>query len=699
MRRHRKQRQRWPWQAGSLQRHSLQQRSAPSHKLPRHHTQVTPSGSTHPAGPGRLPPPRAPLAPRSHTCRQAGGGAGCRQRVERRQQHGSAGCISWLPAAARPFRRRKDQPIPIFPSAPHRMARRPEAARPSSTRTPWPAAGGLAPRGPRPELAAFLCVLRAAPLAISRSRCAIKYLSTAGEGAGRARPGGGVAGSWWRCGEARTQPNAQAMPVPQLRQQPHAGVQRLGGARRTRQAHVSVDHLGRVEEGFVARLQDAAPPLGAHREALGHGPGGHGKGWQWSTSEWTAVQAAAAGTRAGGGSNSQPSFGVPSRPPCTLHASECSTHLLGAASTTRASHVAAIERCWEARGIRRCCSGSSSAVSARRTSMVHKPALAVGHVLQSSASNADYLWVCRQRCGQGVAMRHARFFSHALTAAGRRLLRPLARSCEHGAFLLQGSGHCPGHMHIRATILNLHSSNATQGRRRPCCRTPGGAGAPRLNPSLSGPARVPPYPTVLQYRIAAPCRHSRAMQRALLFAQSVRALQQLRGLSPEVCLRILQARGCWHASSWAWTPPPSRRSAAARRRSFAAASLSSSEQLGAAASQITEEAAAQPELPLCERQAQHATPLVDLLAWREAAAAQVAAVGDSWAREQPDGPTAEDLQVCGGGWLQAYCVGPWQAAHCTACRHALGPGLPAHPPLATTLATLAATDGAELAAR
>lgn len=145
------------------------------------------------------------------------------------------------------------------------------------------------------------------------------------------------------------------------------------------------------------------------------------------------------------------------------------------------------------------------------------------------------------------------------------------------------------------------------------------------------------------------------MQSALLLARSLRALQQLRALPPEVCLRILQAR---EASNWAWRPPSLRHSPAARRRSLATASLSSSD-LGLAAAQATEDAAVQPELPLCERTAQHAAPLAELLAWRDAAAAQVVAVGDSWAREQPDGPTAEDLQVSAGdGQEGAVHMGP-----------------------------------------
>jgi hypothetical protein len=55
-------------------------------------------------------------------------------------------------------------------------------------------------------------------------------------------------------------------------------------------------------------------------------------------------------------------------------------------------------------------------------------------------------------------------------------------------------------------------------------------------------------------------------------------------------------------------------------------------------------ATAQPQLPLCERQAQHAVPLRDLLAWLETALLQVKDVGDSWA-QQDDGPSAEDLRV------------------------------------------------------
>ncbi len=59
-----------------------------------------------------------------------------------------------------------------------------------------------------------------------------------------------------------------------------------------------------------------------------------------------------------------------------------------------------------------------------------------------------------------------------------------------------------------------------------------------------------------------------------------------------------------------------------------------------------------PQLPLCEREARHAVPLSDLLAWKAAAQRQVEAVGNSWSL-QDEGPSAEDLQA---SWL-ALCRG------------------------------------------
>ncbi|KAL4430761.1 hypothetical protein ABPG75_006017 [Micractinium tetrahymenae] len=71
----------------------------------------------------------------------------------------------------------------------------------------------------------------------------------------------------------------------------------------------------------------------------------------------------------------------------------------------------------------------------------------------------------------------------------------------------------------------------------------------------------------------------------------------------------------------------------------------SAQDLSAATIDEEEHAAApQPATPLCERPAEHTAPLADLLAWREAAEQQVAAVGISWEQED-DGPSVEDLQT------------------------------------------------------
>lgn len=172
----------------------------------------------------------------------------------------------------------------------HRMARSPEAASPSSTRTPSPATGADAPLPAIPPLAAFWKALRAAPLSISRSRCAMKYLSTVcggrqweggwegGWGAGM-MDGIGRAGHAWQC-SAQACCICAAMlhlayialssALHQATASWHQHNNCTPAAALTRQAHVAVDDLGRVEKHVVAALQDAGLPFCAHRKALGH---------------------------------------------------------------------------------------------------------------------------------------------------------------------------------------------------------------------------------------------------------------------------------------------------------------------------------------------------------------------------------------------------------------------------------------------
>lgn len=131
------------------------------------------------------------------------------------------------------------------------------------------------------------------------------------------------------------------------------------------------------------------------------------------------------------------------------------------------------------------------------------------------------------------------------------------------------------------------------------------------------------------------------MQAAISFAQGVRALQRVYRFSPEVACRILHwrsaaagtASSARHAGS-IWPQQPSRAQRALSGLSGEVATATAGEA-----------PASQPVLPLCERPAQHAVPLADLLAWRDAAQQQAEAVGDSWVASDPDGPTAEDLQV------------------------------------------------------
>lgn len=136
------------------------------------------------------------------------------------------------------------------------------------------------------------------------------------------------------------------------------------------------------------------------------------------------------------------------------------------------------------------------------------------------------------------------------------------------------------------------------------------------------------------------------MQAAVAFAQGVRALQHAYRFSPEVARRILHwraaaASGSGSGGQWAVRQASSTWLQQSKR---AQQSFSSSSREVTTAN-AEEAAASQPVLPLCERPAQHAVPLSDLLAWRDAAQQQAEAVGDSWLASDPDGPTAEDLQV------------------------------------------------------
>lgn len=141
------------------------------------------------------------------------------------------------------------------------------------------------------------------------------------------------------------------------------------------------------------------------------------------------------------------------------------------------------------------------------------------------------------------------------------------------------------------------------------------------------------------------------MQAAVAFAQGLRALQRAYRFSPDVARRILHWRSAgggsgsgsssWcsiHQASSPWPQHPGR-----ARRCFS----SPGSGLATAATEAEAAAASQPLLPLCERPAQHAVQLADLLAWRDAAQQQAAAIGDSWLADDPDGPTAEDLQASG----------------------------------------------------
>lgn len=127
---------------------------------------------------------------------------------------------------------------------------------------------------------------------------------------------------------------------------------------------------------------------------------------------------------------------------------------------------------------------------------------------------------------------------------------------------------------------------------------------------------------------------------------AVRSLQVQRGWSLDVAHRILQ--------HWRPAADRSRRSQASADRSAGAAGAAawagSCSELGVPAA---EAASIQPAVPLCERSGQHAVPLSDLLAWWEAAKQRVAAVGDSWVQQEPDGPTAADLEV---GWGLLVCI-------------------------------------------
>jgi hypothetical protein len=139
------------------------------------------------------------------------------------------------------------------------------------------------------------------------------------------------------------------------------------------------------------------------------------------------------------------------------------------------------------------------------------------------------------------------------------------------------------------------------------------------------------------------------MQRALSFANSVRALQRARLLPPEVCRRLMQCRVLYGPG---FDSPPAASAAGGRRGSPAASEVREVE------ASALEEAPPTPALPLCERVAQHAVPLSELLAWAESAVQRVAAVGDSWA-EHDEGPCAEDLQVSSRSSRACAAVSTW----------------------------------------
>ena len=103
--------------------------------------------------------------------------------------------------------------------------------------------------------------------------------------------------------------------------------------------------------------------------------------------------------------------------------------------------------------------------------------------------------------------------------------------------------------------------------------------------------------------------------------------------------------------------------------------------------------ASQPVPPLCERPARHAVPLADLLAWREAAQQQAEAIGGSWLEDDPDGPTAEDLQASGLGEVMQPVGGvalpPTPLARGTLYTHGpLRTTYPMNPPTSTFSAML-----------
>ena len=142
--------------------------------------------TTHRRGPDHLPPPPTLPPTRLRSCRgKKGGGRGSEDAEGRHQEDNG---VAWVQDAMSARAVYDTQVPPLVPSLPapsavpltHRMARRPEAASPSSTRTPSPGCAGLAPAPAAPALAAFWKRLRASPLSISVSRCAMKYFSTAG---------------------------------------------------------------------------------------------------------------------------------------------------------------------------------------------------------------------------------------------------------------------------------------------------------------------------------------------------------------------------------------------------------------------------------------------------------------------------------------------------------------------------------------
>jgi hypothetical protein len=120
----------------------------------------------------------------------------------------------------------------------------------------------------------------------------------------------------------------------------------------------------------------------------------------------------------------------------------------------------------------------------------------------------------------------------------------------------------------------------------------------------------------------------------------------------QICQRIMQWRGCQGKAGT--VPFYAAQHPAGAARGARLTACAAQEVRGAPAQPPLE---AQPQLPLCEREARHAVPLSDLLAWREVAERRIAGVGDSWARLD-EGPSAEDLET-ELGWLLDDSLAAW----------------------------------------